>query len=146
MVDVIDANILISACLKINDRLANLILSNTSKISFVIPEYVLLEISENEAKILKSAKLSRSEFNENLLLLLQELLIIKDEEITDAIFKQSFDLTKSIDPKDIIFVALTISLDALFWSVDLKLLHGLKKKNFNKIITTYDFENILKGL
>ena len=146
MVVVIDANILISACLKIHGRLANLILSNASKISFVIPEYVLLEISENEAKILKSAKLSRSEFNENLLLRLQELLIIKDEEITDKIFKQSFDLTKSIDPKDTIFIAFAISLDALFWSVDLKLLRGLKKKKFNTIITTSDFENILKGL
>ncbi len=146
MVVVVDANILISACLKINGRLANLIFSNTSKINFVIPEFVLSEIKENEAKIYNSGKIARSEFNQNLLFILSELLIIKDDEITDSIFKQSFELTKNIDPKDTIFIALAISLDALLWTGDLKLLHGVKKKGFNKIITTLDFEQILKGL
>lgn len=146
MVVVVDANILISACLKINGRLANLIFTNTSKINFVIPEFVLLEIKENEAKIYKSGKITRSEFNQNLLFILSELIIIKDDEITDAIFKQSFELTENIDPKDTIFITLAISLDALLWTGDLKLLSGLKKKGFNKIITTLDFEQILKGL
>lgn len=81
MVVVVDANILVSACLKINRRLANLIFSNASKVSFVIPEFILFEIKENEVKILRSGQITRPAFNQNLLLLLQQMLIIKDEEI-----------------------------------------------------------------
>lgn len=146
MVVVIDANILISACLKINGRIAELIFSYSSTVSYVIPAFILSEIKENETKICNSNKISNTEFNQNLHVLLRKLLLISDDEIPDDLFKTSFELTKSIDPKDTIYVALAVSLDALFWTGDLKLLRGLKRKGFDQIITTLDFEQILKGI
>jgi len=61
-----------------------------------------------------------------LLLLLNKLLLIKDEENSNEIFKQAFDITENIDSKDTIYLAPAISLDALFCTGDLKLLRGLK--------------------
>jgi predicted nucleic acid-binding protein len=146
MVVVIDANIIISACLKIKGRIADLIFNYSSTINYVVPAFILSEIKENEEKICTSDKISKTEFNQNLALLLTKLLLINDNLITDAIFQKSFDLTKSIDPNDTIYIALAISLDALFWTGDLKLLRGLKRKGFPHIITTLDFEQILKGI
>ncbi len=146
MVVVIDANIIISACLKINGRIAKLIFNYSSNINYVVPSFILSEIKENEEKICSSNKISKNEFNQNLLLLLTRLLLINDDKITDATFQNAFELTKSIDPNDTIYIALAISLDALFWTGDLKLLKGLKRKGFHHIITTLDFEQILKGL
>ncbi len=111
-----------------------------------MPAFILSEIKENEEKICNSNKISKNEFNQNLLLLLTKLMLINDDEIIDATFKNAFELTKSIDPNDTIYIALAISLDALFWTGDLKLLRGLKRKGFQHIITTLDFEQILKGL
>ena len=73
-------------------------------------------------------------------------MLIDDDEISDTIFKKAFDLTKIIDTKDTIYIALAISFDALFWTGDLKLLRALKRKGYNQIITSSDFGLILKGL
>jgi predicted nucleic acid-binding protein len=146
VVVVIDANIIISASLKIKGRIAELIFNYSSTINYVVPAFILSEIKENEEKICTAGKISKIEFNQNLAVLLTKLLLINDDEISDATFKKSFDLTKSIDPNDTIYIALAISLNALFWTGDLKLLRGLKRKGFAHIITTLDFEQILKGI
>lgn len=146
MVVVIDANILISAAITPNGLIAKLILSNSSKIQFIAPAFVFDEINANENKICLKNKISISVFKQNLLLLLSKLIIIDDDDISDEIFKKAFDLTKAIDTKDTIYIALAISFDTLFWSGDLKLLRALKRKGYNQIITTSDFILILKGL
>lgn len=111
MVVVIEANIIISACLKINGCIAKLIFNYSSNINYIVPAFILSEIKENEEKICNSNKISKNEFNQNLLLLLTKLMLINDDEIIDATFKNAFELTKSIDPNDTIYIALAISLD-----------------------------------
>ena len=147
MVVVVDANILISAALNLDEKIATLIFSNSSStINFVVPAFVLGELKEYEIRICKENKISITAFNQNILLLLTKFLVINDDEISDRVFKKAFELTKQIDPKDTIYIALAISLDALLWTGDLKLLRGLKRKGFNYIITTTDFQQLLKGL
>lgn len=146
MVVVLDANILISATLNLNGEIANLIFSNSSAVDFIVPAFIQTELKENEIRICTKNKISIAEFNQNILLLLTQLLIINDDEISDAIFKKAFELTRNIDPKDTIYIALAISLDALFLTGDLKLLRALKHKGFNQLITPSDFKRIVKGL
>ncbi len=51
---------------------------------------------------------------------------------------------KETDPKDVVFVAGAISLDAQLWSGDIKLINGLKAKNINISIQTKDLLEIFK--
>jgi predicted nucleic acid-binding protein len=146
MVVVIDANILISAALTPKGLIANLIFPNSSKVQFIAPAFILEEIKANETRICIKNKRSISDFRQNMQLVLSQIMLIDDDEISDKIFKKAFDLTKTIDPKDAIYIALAMSFDALFWTGDLKLLRVLKRKGYNQIITTPDFELILKGL
>ncbi|MBP6431647.1 MAG: hypothetical protein KA319_07770 [Ferruginibacter sp.] len=146
MVVVIDANILISASLNLKGKIANIIFTNSAKANFVVPTFILAELKENEVKICKESKLTTNEFNKNLLLLLSKIMVINDDEISNSLFKKAFELTKLIDPKDTIYIAMAIALNALVWTGDLKLLKALKRKGYNHIITTADFQQILKGI
>jgi predicted nucleic acid-binding protein len=146
MVVVIDANVLISAALTPHGLIADSIFSNSYKVQFIAPTFILEETKANETKICAKNKISIADFKQNLQLVLSKIMLIDDDEITDEVFKKAFDLTKVIDTKDTIYIALAISFDALFWTGDLKLLRVLKRKGYNQIITTADFELILKGL
>lgn len=146
MVVVIDANILISAALTPHGLIAHLIFSNSHKVQFVAPAFILDETKANEIKICAKNKISISDFKHTLQLVLSKIMLIDDDEISDEIFEKAIELTKIIDPKDAIYIALAISFDTLFWTGDLKLLRALKRKGYNQIITTAGFELILKGL
>lgn len=98
MVVVVDANILLSAILNFNGRIADLIFSNSSSIDFVVPAFIKTELKAKEKKICSENNLSISQFNQSLHLLLTQILIINDDEISDAMFKKAFELTKHIDP------------------------------------------------
>ena len=146
MVVVIDANLLISAALTPRGIIADFIFSNLYKVQFIAPAFILAETKANEIRICAKNKIDISDFRQNLQFVLSKIMLIDDDEISDTIFKKAFDLTKIIDTKDTIYIALAISFDALFWTGDLKLLRALKRKGYNQIITTSDFGLILKGL
>ncbi len=146
MVVIVDANILISAILNINGRIADLIFSNSSTIDFVVPAFIQTEVKAKQKKICSENNLTIGQFNQSLHLLLTQVLIINDDEISDAMFKKAFELTKYIDPKDTIYIALAISLDALFLTGDLKLIRALNRNGFSQLITPTDFRRTLKGL
>lgn len=146
MVVVIDANILISALLTPKGLIAHLINSNSSKVQFIAPSFISEEIKAHETRICIKNNRSILNFRQKLQSVLSHIMLIDDHEISDKIFKKAFNLTKAIDPKDAIYIALAITFDTLFWTGDLKLLRELRKKGYNQIITTSDLELILKGL
>lgn len=67
-------------------------------------------------------------------------------DIPTDIFQQAAELTRNIDINDKAFVSFSIAFDALIWTGDLKLIKGLKRSGFRKIISTKEFKDILKGL
>jgi len=51
-------------------------------------------------------------------------------------FIKAEELTKDIDPDDVLFVGLSIQYHCKLWSGDKKLIQGLRQKNYHQIITT----------
>jgi predicted nucleic acid-binding protein len=49
--------------------------------------------------------------------------------------QKAFDLCRSVDVKDTIFVALTLELDAVLWTGDKKLKQSLLEKGFTRLFT-----------
>jgi len=50
---------------------------------------------------------------------------------------QADELTKEIDNKDIAFAALTLHItNSVLWTNDMKLINGLQKIGFDRVITT----------
>jgi predicted nucleic acid-binding protein len=145
MVVVIDANVLISACLNMQSTIASVIMQH-SNTDFVIPSYLFKEFKKNVPRICNSLSLSTVLFNQNLTVLLQNIVTVNEDEISDEIFSEAYLLTKNIDEKDTPYVAMALALSALLWTGDMKLYRGLKRKDFQLAVTTSELKEILKGI
>ncbi len=55
-------------------------------------------------------------------------------------------LTKRVDEKDTLYVALTIALEAVLWTGDMKLYRSLRRNNFMSIVNTKELLQIIKGI
>ena len=143
---VVDANILIQCIINIKGNTAALILKNSSYIDFVVPEFILKEIKRKENKIYSSSNLKKPGFSQNLQLLLDHLIVFKDDEVPEIIFKRAYEMVKDIDTDDVIYIAFAIALESLLWTDDFKLLKAMRRKGFNSIVMTKEFKEIIKGL
>jgi predicted nucleic acid-binding protein len=56
-----------------------------------------------------------------------------ENSISTSALKAAWELVKDIDPKDMLFVALTIEIDGLLWTGDTKLRTGLMSKGFDSL-------------
>jgi predicted nucleic acid-binding protein len=85
-------------------------------------------------------------FDNNLNAVHNDCLVFASESILPKYSKVAIQIVEKIDPKDAIYIAISLALDALIWTGDLKLYKALRKKRFKNIITTTDLKRILKGI
>lgn len=143
---VVDANILISSCINPAGVLPKIIIFNNHKADFITPEYALEEMKLNKEAVCHTAGITPLQFNAAFNLLIPYFLIIKNSEMNSEVVQYAKELAGSIDNKDVIYVALTLALDALLWAGDLKLYRGLRRKGFQQIVTTSDLQKIINGI
>jgi len=68
---------------------------------------------------------------------MKKITFISEELISKENWLEADEITKDTDNKDIAFVALTLhNPDSVLWTNDLKLINGIRKKGFNRVITT----------
>ena len=132
----VDTNIIFSALLKKGSKNLDIIMND--RVEVFIPKFLIIEIFKHKEKIMRVSKLSEDEVIESLYLILKYCTVMNDEDIPGEILNQAFQYVKEIDPKDVVFVAAAITLDARLWSGDKKLINGLKDKNINIFIQTKD--------
>lgn len=145
MTVIVDANIIISAIIKPESEIASLLLLNT-KAELVIPDYALEEIKRHRSRICHERGVSSSFFTEMLSKITFRLLVFSTEMLSNETLLQAVALTSSIDPNDALYVSFSLELDALFWTGDLKLYRGLRRKGFNRVINTAEFKAILTAM
>jgi len=133
---VLDTNIIFSAFLNVNSRIAQILLRSRDYFEFYAPEYVKFELFKHKQKIKAIANLSDDGYTEVNELIFRNVIIINHALIPLGIYKKSEKLCSDIDPDDTVFVALTDSLNAKLWTGDMKLRNGLIKKSFHRIVST----------
>lgn len=146
MIVIVDTNIIISACLNYQSELFSIIISNASKLEFVTSTYALDEIKEHRGLILSKTKVKPDRFDLNLELLLEQIFVIDDREITNDQLREAEIFSKEINVDDTLFIALAIAMGGLLWTGDKKLYKGVRKIGFINIINTDDLKSIIKGL
>ena len=139
-------NIIISDCLNENSEISKLVRNRSGNIDFLIPDYALEEINKHKLSLCKNTGYSIVEFDRLLYQCCENAAIFSVADISTDIFQHAAELTRNIDIKDKAFVGFSIAFDALIWTGDLKLIKGLKRSGFRKIISTKEFKDILKGL
>jgi len=135
---VVDSNIVFSALLNTNSRIGQILINGKNYYDFYSPEYVRFEIFNHKEKIKSIGKLMEDEFIETYGLILRNITILNHSIIPSEIYKNAELLCQDIDIDDAIFVAVSMFTKGLLWSGDMKLLNGLTRAGYKRLINTDD--------
>jgi predicted nucleic acid-binding protein len=140
---VIDTNIVYSALLNTNSKIAKIILLPKSGLNFYATDCLEAEIEEHKMALIKHSGLTNQEFNLARKLISKRVKFLNIELIPIKVFNRVREMTSRIDDDDTEFVALTEHINGRLWTGDKQLINGLKKFNWNKIITTSELYDMI---
>ena len=133
---VVDTNIVFSALLNSNSKIAKILLNSKNHFKFYSCNFLRTELLKHRKKIIDFTKLSPQKLNELEFLLVENISFINEELLPKEIISDTEILLVDIDLKDTPIVALTKYLSAKLWTGDKKLLLGLNDKKFINTYTT----------
>ncbi len=133
---VVDTNIAFSAILNSNSKFSKIILQPKSKLNLYSTVQLEYELAEHWNKLKKVSKYSDIDLHKAVALITSKIKFINVELIPKHIFIKAEKLTSDIDIDDTEFVALTEHIRGKLWTGDKELLKGLKRKKWDKLITT----------
>lgn len=142
---VVDTNIVFSSLLNSNSAISKILITAPQKFRFYSPSFLKVELFRHHKKLLKLTKLSPKELSELESLILSKIFFIDESLIPESIFISSEKLLQDIDIWDTPFLALTIFLEGVLWSGDLKLIEGLKHKGFSDVVTTSELNELAQN-
>lgn len=132
---VVDSNIIFSAILNSKSKIGQLIINGSQYFDFYTVGLLKNEIIEHSDKILKITGFSQEELNDTFQLIISRIKFVDDILLTEKDIEKAVDLVSGIDNDDAMFVALNNHLVANLWTGDKKLINGLKKKGYLRILT-----------
>lgn len=133
---VVDTNIAFSAMLNTDSRIAQILLQPRNNLTFYSTQQLLLELEEHRDKIQKISRYTDDEFLRIKALVTNRIRFINIRLVSKRSFALAETLTSDIDIDDTEFVALTEHMKGKLWSGDKALEIGLKRKGWNRIIST----------
>ncbi|MCB0509068.1 MAG: PIN domain-containing protein [Chitinophagales bacterium] len=139
---IVDANIVFSAILNTNGKIADLLINSTN-VKFIAPDFLRLEIRKYHNKLAKTKKISSSNIQEIEYFIFQNIVFISEIQIEEKYWKQAYELLKDIDEKDTPYITYALKFKCKLWTGDKKLVNGLKKKNRSLTISTNELYELL---
>ena len=134
---IIDSNELFSALIK--DSVTRKIILDYDGF-FLFPSFIFEEIQEHKTELLKKSGMSEEDFNKLLQLILKKVVIVPNEVLVPY-KKEAFEIVKTIDPDDVLFVACALAYpNSIIWSNDRK----LKKQSIVKVFNTKEIIKLLQ--
>ena len=140
---IVDANIVFSAILNTNIRIAQILIYENPKFQFYSCDYLQTEILKHTEKLLKLTNLSLGELLELENFITHNITFINEHLLPEKLIEETQILLQNIDPFDVPFVALANHLDAKLWTGDKKLYNPLKEQNFKNIISTIELSVLI---
>ena len=136
MIIIIDANVLFSALIK--DSKTREIILKSDKF-FLFPSYVFIEMQNHKGELLRKSGMGEGDFSKLLSLVVSRVLIVPNEVLLPY-RKKAFELVKSIDQDDVLFVACALAYpNSVIWSDDKKL-----KRAKVKVLNTKEIIGLLE--
>jgi predicted nucleic acid-binding protein len=132
---VVDANVLISIMISGKATYKPIL----AYFDFYSPDFVFEEIEKYKPTIYEKTKLNVDELQRFTFFVFNQVSVIPRIVISDEAIAKATELTEDVDIKDLSYIALAIELDCVLLTRDNKLIKGVKKKGFRKIMTFEDF-------
>ena len=124
---VVDTNIVFSALINPNSIIGSVLLNYNDFIDFFSLSLIVAEIDKYHEKLKKYYKLESDGLNEIKSYIINSITIINEEYINIKSWEKAYNLIQNIDEDDTPFLALSIDLNCLLWTGDLKLIKGISK-------------------
>ncbi len=95
-------------------------------------KYLVIEIFKYKNKIFKLSQLNEDQILEGFYGILKRIELHNEDNVLVENWDSAFYLCQDVDINDVPFVALTLELDGLLWTGDIKLKESLKQKGFDR--------------
>lgn len=138
MIIIIDTNILFSACISPNNKIAEILFSPLPEINRISCYYTIAEMFKHQPKILKLSKLTEEKITALFYEIIKQVDFVNESIIEEKFWIEADRLTSEVDRNDIAFVTLTLQKNGLLWTGDKHLSTHLKHLRFNQIISTQE--------
>ena len=142
---VVDTNVVFSAMLNTDSRIASIILQPATGFNFYSTEKLLSELEEHSCKLKDISGYSASEYKKVYGLFTRKIRFINIHLIPKRIYIKALSLTEDVDVDDTEFVALPDHIKGKFWSGDKELKRGLVSKGWDKFIFSEDLYEKVKS-
>lgn len=139
---VVDTNIVFSAILNASGKIGQLLIYGRDRFEFYAPNLVKLETKRHTEKLITTAEISLSDFEDIRDDIFSCINFISEEQIPYEYWHEAVPIVRDTDMDDIVFVVLAEYLDARLWTGDKKLLAGVAKQGFTRGITTEEIYNL----
>ncbi|MCX6253585.1 MAG: PIN domain-containing protein [Bacteroidia bacterium] len=139
---IVDANIVFSAILNTNSKIADLLLNSKGTFDFLAPDFLQTELRKYHSKISKLSKLSISEIENVENKITKPIVFMSGIHIPENKWILAENMVKDIDNKDTTYVAFSLFYKCKIWSGDKELRNGLENKGFKNVISTKELFEI----
>ncbi|MDP5168817.1 MAG: PIN domain-containing protein [Bacteroidia bacterium] len=136
---VLDANILMSMLMSGKADYRPLL----SFFTFILPEFVLVEVEKYSEVIKQKSRLSDTELLQWTYFVFSQLAILPRYALQQESLAKAEELLRNVDLKDVPYVALSMQVDLPLLTRDKLLYDGLRKQGFRKVQL---FEDFLKNI
>lgn len=139
---VVDSNIVFSAILNTKSKIGQLIINGSQYFDYYTVGLLKTEIIEHKDKILHLTGFSQNQFEDTFQIIISRIKFIEDIFLTDKDFKKAIYLVSDIDIDDAMFIALNNHLLSHLWTGDKRLINGLNKKGYSRVLTSNELYEI----
>lgn len=133
---IVDANIVFSAILNTNSKIADLLLNSKGIFDFIAPDYLLMETKKYHRKISTISKMTINDVIRVENKVTKPITFLSGIHIPESKWIKAEQMVIDIDPKDTPYIAFSMFFKCKIWSGDKILRNGLISKGFTNIITT----------
>jgi predicted nucleic acid-binding protein len=143
MIVTVDANILFSALISANGRIARLLTDPSLSLRRISCRYAVVELFKHQPKIVKYAKKPLEDVIDDLSMLIGNLKLYNESLIEPHHWQEAERLTTNVDHFDISYVALTLQTGGWLWTGDKKLTTHLQGLGFYRVLNTEELYQML---
>lgn len=115
---VVDANILMSALITQQGKVAVTLLDVSEQFQLISCHFLYIELFKHKEKLVKLSRLPEADFLEYLLGILNRIEFLSESLLPDVCINQARELVADVDPRDVYYVALALHQNARLWTGD----------------------------
>ncbi len=143
MIVIVDMNVLFSAIISPNGKIAKLLTDPALPIQRISCHYSFVELFKHQPKIVKYAKKSIGEVIDDLYTVLSSIQIYNEALIDEHHWQAAAQLTQGVDSFDVNYVALALYTDGWLWTGDKPLIAHLRSMGFDRVLNTSELYQML---